>query len=196
MGRIGTLPSVPEELVGEVLATSWSIADTNRDPTLVVRARPGQLATACPSCRGRLLIDVVGELGEATPPNPRMLRPPSAAIRYATSVAEKTPLFVAAELLTWAPRRTLVVVDSEQRPLGVVTAAHVLSTVKGRSAQELAEVTVLDAATSGGPLLPNSSTLEAAARLLVREDRDFLIVVDEAGKLMGALLSTDILTSL
>ena len=117
-------------------------------------------------------------------------------MRHATSVLAETPLSVAAELLKSAPRRLLAVVDAEYRPLGVLTPTHVLKAVCGRTRDELSAVTSLEASTSGGSLLPGSARLESAARVLAGEDRDFSLVVDEQGKLLGALMATDILSAI
>lgn len=192
MGRIGRLPSVPEEFVADVVSTSWSLAPTNPDPKLVVRAQPGELATQCPSCHSRLLIDVIGTADDAHYQRRALEAPVSSAMRHATQIAEDAPLSTAAELLSLSPRRMVVVVDQRHRPLGVLTHAHVLAAIKSHSRDQLSTVSALQAASSA-PLLPARARLDAALRVLAREDRDFVLVVDEAGTLMGVLLSTDVL---
>ncbi len=192
MGRIGSLPSVPEEFVGDVMSTSWSLANTNRDPKLVVRAEPGQLATQCPSCHDRLLIDVVGTPSDAVYQRRALDAPVSSAMRYATQIAEDASLARAAELLGFSSRRVVVVVDPQHRPLGVLTPSQVLAAVKQYPRERLSTLSALHVASSV-PLLPARARLDAALRVLAREDREFALVVDDAETLMGVLLSMDVL---
>ena len=188
---------MPDEYVDDVVSTSWSLANTNRDPTIVVRARPGQLATQCPSCRARLLVDVIGDPSEDTSDAGRewLALPAADAMRHVAQVAVDAPLSAAATLLGMSPRRLVAVVDHAHHPLGVVTSTQLVAAVKNRARDELSGLTALDVATSSGPLLPARTPLRTCAQLLTREDRDFLLVVDTAGTLLGVLLSTDVLSA-
>lgn len=194
MARIGSLPSVPEEFRGDVVSTSWSLANTNRDPKLVVRAEPAELATQCPSCHNRLLINVVGT-NEAARQQKALDARVGSAMRHATQIADDAPLSTAAELLTASSRRVIVVVDPRHRPVGVLTSTQVLAAVKSYPRDQLSTVSALQVATSSGPLLPAHLRLDAALRVLAREDREFVLVVDSAGVLMGVLLPTDVLNA-
>lgn len=193
MGRIGSLPSVPEEFVGDVMSTSWSIATTNRDPKLVVRAEPGELATQCPSCHDRLLIQVIGTVNDPVYQRRALEAPVSSAMHPVTQIDEDASLSTAAELVSLSPRRMVVVVDTQHRPLGVLTSNQVLAAVKKYPRDQLSTLSALEASVSSGPMLPARARLDAALRVLAREDRDFVLVVDDAGTLMGVLVSTDVL---
>ena len=193
MGRIGSLPSVPEEYVGDVMATSWALANTDRDPRIVVRAEAGELATQCPSCHDRLLIDIVGTrtAQDAAYFRDALEAPVSSAMRHATQIAEDAALSTAAELLVTAPRRMVVVVDPRHRPRGILTSAQVLAAVKQYSRDQLSTASALQAAIPSEPVIPARARLDFALRVLTREDRDFVLVVDDAGALMGALRATE-----
>ena len=193
MGRIGSMPSVPDEFVANVSATSWALTNTERDHTIVVRAEQGQLVTDCPSCRCRLVIDVVGR-SNGGPRSQNHASSVGTVMRFATPVAAGTPLAAATELLADVQRRILAVVDDARRPLGVLTSAQLLFVAHSHTADELVNMTALDASSPGGALLPETTRLDVAARELEREDRDFALVVDADGTLVGVLLATDFLS--
>jgi predicted transcriptional regulator len=191
MARIGRLPSVPDELMSDVLSTSWSIANTNRDPKLVVRATPGEFVTGCPSCHAKLVIDVLGIPADDAKQTSTL----RSLIRHVTSVAAHTPLTNAAELLSSSTRRLLAVVDTEHRPIGVLASTHVIAAVKYRNRDALVRVTCLEAS-SEAILLPATTTIKMAANAFVRNEWEFVLVVDDGGRLLGAVLAADLLTAL
>jgi len=198
MGRIGSMPSVPDDLVHDVASTSWSLAKTGRDHSIAIDgATPGQFSAECPACTAKLLVNVTGGLSMAAPTgseHQRWQMPVSRVLRYATQIAPETSLRVAAELLSWPARRVLVVVDTEARPLGVLSSVHLVEAMAGPLRADLDRARAIDVATSGGPLMPEKTTLASAARWLVRDDRDYALVVEAGGKLSGLLLAADLLS--
>ncbi|MBK8999965.1 MAG: CBS domain-containing protein [Myxococcales bacterium] len=164
MGRIGSMPSVPDQFRGEVQATSWWLGDTwpgvSPHPDEAGTAEAGALARRPPVARADAPLDLIArELGD-----------PAATV--------------------------VVVVDDDDRPLGVVTAAHVLRCVRRRSRAELARATALDAATSGGAFIPATTSLKIAARMLTNDERPLGVVIDEGGRLIGVLTATAMLRAL
>lgn len=162
MGRIGSLPSVPEELLADVQATSWWLGDTWPG----VSPESGEGDEACARTLAR---------------RPVTLRPDAALTRVAREL-EDTSL--------------VVVVDEMERPLGVLTPAHVLRAVGRLSRDELANAKALDATTSGGAFIPESCSLAVAARMLADDDRAFGVVVDADGRLVGTLSASSLLRAL
>lgn len=197
MARIGSMPSVPDEYVEDVAATTWSIANTHRDRAVVLCVESsGQYSLQCPCCRESMLVDVVESALRAGARGAQVAgddAPVRSILRFVTCVSATTPLAAAAALLASPGRRLVAVIDAERNPLGVVTPAHVLGAVKDRSLAELSALSALDVATSGGSLLPASTKIRVAAALFARDERDFALVVDSAGKVEGVVLATDFL---
>ncbi len=116
--------------------------------------------------------------------------------RFPTVVSAKTPLTRAAELLVRPGCGVLVVVDERRRPLGVVTAADALALARRLSPARFDFATALDAASSGGRFVPESSTLTAVHASLLDENREFFVVVDRDGRLSGIITAMDVLEAL
>lgn len=196
MTHAQSLPLFPEECSEDVLSGSWPIPRTLRDPTLVVRAIPGQFVTGCPSCHSRLVIDIIRTAGNSeAPAGPSAHSSVGSVLRHVTHVVAGTPLEAAAELLQSSARRLLAVVDSNLRPLGVLTANDVLAAAQGHTREEFAALTADRAASPARSLLTATERLDAVQRAFVRDDTDFALVVDDTGKLVGVLLATDILAA-
>ena len=195
MARIGSMPSVPDEFVGEVVATNWTFANTHRDRAVVLCVEsPGQFSVECTGCGESMMVDVVETaLRAGSSKVERADAPVSSILRFVTCVSATTPLAAVAQLLAIPGRRLVAVVDAERQPLGVITPAHVLNAAKDRSRAELSVLSALDVATSGGSLLPRGTVIRVAAELLSRDDRDFALVVDPSGKLEGVVLAVDFL---
>jgi CBS domain-containing protein len=187
MGRIDSMPTVPD-LMADVLTSHFSLV--HRDTLPEADARAIQIShdatmARCPACDQWLAIEMV--------PAPRSLDTPILELlRLATTVVAETPLQKVVELLVAGSRRIIVVVDETYQPLGVVTARHVLAAVQRHHVLEVSTLTALDAATSGGAFLPARSTLETALRRFAEDDRDFLVSVDEHGRLSGVLMACDL----
>jgi CBS-domain-containing membrane protein len=187
MGRIESMPTVPE-LVTDVLTSHFSVVHRDTlpelEPRLLQVSHDATLAR-CPACDQWLAIEM--------PAEPRSLDTPVVELlRLATTVAAETPLQRVVELLVAGSARIIVVVDETYQPLGVVTAKHVLAAVQRHHVLEVSSLTAIDAATSGGAFLPARSTLQAALRRFAEDDRDFLVSVDEHGKLSGVLMACDL----
>jgi CBS-domain-containing membrane protein len=185
---MGSLPSVPDEFARDVLQTSWSIVQTNPDPTLVVRAVPGQFITGCPSCHNRLVIDVI----RSADPGSRSLL---SSLRHVTCIVQSTPLAAAAELLASSVRRMLAVVDHDRRLMGVLSPSDVLAAARDRTRDELSTLTAQAAVAPTRMVLRADTALDAAMRAFVRDDSDYALVVDEGGRVLGVLLATDVLAA-
>lgn len=116
--------------------------------------------------------------------------------RFPTVVTADTPLTRAAELLVRPGSGVLVVVDERRRPLGVVTPADALAAARRLSPGRFECATALDAASSGGRFVPESSTLRAVHAALLDENREFFLIVDADGRLGGIVTAMDVLEAL
>jgi len=196
MTRSATLPTFlddDDDERDETVSSSWSIP---------AEGRPREFSVRCPECDAELF---VSRRTPSTPPESGVRplsfevcweAPVEKAVRYATSVAENTPLSALPELFLRTMARVLVIVDERRRPLGVVSPSHVLRAVGDRPKEELDGITALDISTSGGALLPERSTLRTAAKRLSVEDREYIVVITEDGRLAGLLTPSDVIAAL
>ena len=175
MGRIGSLPSVPNEFLDDVVATSWSITT---DAGIALDSGHGD-----PSAEA-----VLREL--------KWDAPSGHFVRFVTTTSPETPFSSLPDLLLETSAQVVVIVDESHRPLGIVTPAHVLRAVRDQPTEELAKLSALDVATSGGALLPETTSLRIAARRLREEDREFMPVVAEGGTLVGIITANDLLIAI
>jgi len=114
-------------------------------------------------------------------------------MRPATFVAESVPLSEISELFVTTGARLVVVVSPDQKPLGVVTPTHVLRALKRHADRKIDELHALEAATSGGAMLPDSTPLSVAVKLLTDQDRDFCVILGNDGRAVGVVVATDVL---
>ena len=61
---------------------------------------------------------------------------------------------------------------------------------------DLNEARAIDVATSGGAMLPDTTPVAMAVRLLAEQDRDFCVVIGGGGRAVGIVLAADILDGL
>jgi CBS-domain-containing membrane protein len=120
--------------------------------------------------------------------------PAEIVMRYPNCVNEDTPLEGIPELFLNSTARALVVVDERQRPRGIVTPAHLLRAAKFSSKETLHGATVRDVATSCSSL-PDSASLRAAAHFFVSQDKNYLVIVNDQGSVVGMLTAADVLNA-
>lgn len=184
MARPSTMPTVPDDVMLDGVSRSWSCAgievDRNQRPAHASFASEDACARAShvQSPSGYVQADVSGRtVGEV--------------MRLPTKFPEHAPLAAAVELFADGRVRLAVVVTKQNKPLGVVTPAHVLRIVK-RSFGRLGGVTVLDAATSSGAFLTDTTSIRDAAERFATDDLDALVVVSRDGILVGVLMACDL----
>ncbi len=169
MARLGSMPTIPEEYFDDVVATTWSLPT---EPKPMVPERRG----------GR---DTLRDLDWDTPI--------ARLVRHVTHVSSKTSLAVVREVFRRSPRtRVIAVTDENLCPLGSISPRDLVQ-AELVLPFDVESVTALDAAAEVGMSLPETTSLRAAARVLLEREADFLLAVDEAGRLAGAILSTDLL---
>jgi CBS domain-containing protein len=113
-------------------------------------------------------------------------------MRLPTKFSEHAPLAAAAELFASGRIRLAVVVTKQNKPVGVLTPAHVLRIVTGLSFDRLGALTVFEAATSGVAFLTDTTSIRDAAERFATEDLDALVVVSCDGTLAGVLMACDL----
>ena len=192
MARPNSLPTFPDPFDDDT-SSDWYDEDLPGSRSFSVR---------CPECDAELFVN---RIPQSAPPESgvRSLSyevcweaPVEKAVRYATSVAENTPLSALPELFLRTTARVLVIVDERRRPLGVVTPIHVLRAVGEHTGHDLNAISALDISTSGGALLPERSTLRTAARRLSTEDREYIVVITDEGRLAGLITPSDVIAAL
>lgn len=100
------------------------------------------------------------------------------------SVGSETPLSSIVGRLEAAPLGFLVVVDASMRPVGVVTAAHLIGEVAGHGRESLGQLTALDVMAKGVDCMNADAPLEQVAATFAKTDRPFVAVCD-GDALMG-----------
>jgi CBS domain-containing protein len=89
---------------------------------------------------------------------------------------DKTPVVSAARTMTQAGWRSIVVVDSRGKPLGVITGNDLMR-FAGRNVDEL--VTVSDVMNRNLITIDMNASLQQAADLMIREHKHRVIVIDK-----------------
>lgn len=175
MARMESMPTWPDDLRSTAARASWSVDSNPPAPAiaqLLERLRPPAVSSE--------LLD----------------QPVAAIMRHPTCLPGEASLARGLERLIAEASPVVVAVDERGRPLGIVTAAHVLRSVQATERERISALTVLDAATSGGAFLTERSTLRSAARRFATEGRELLVVVAPDGITAGVVLASDVLHAL
>jgi CBS domain-containing protein len=185
VARLNSMPTVPDDMMLEGVPRSWSRLRIEADRSEQSARASSEsedayaIASQLQTPSEYLQADVTGRtVGEV--------------MRLPTKLPERAPLAAAAELFANGRVRLAVVVTEENKPVGVLTPAHVLQIVKERSFDRLGTVTVLEAATSGGAFLKNTTSIRDAAERFATDDLDALVVVSSDGTLAGVLMACDL----
>jgi predicted transcriptional regulator len=184
VARLNSMPTVPDDVMVDGVSRSWSCleiqAERTEHPAADSESRDAfTIASKMQSPTGYVRANVSG-------------RTVAEIMRVPTKLSEGATLAGAAELFASGRIRQAVVVTKENKPIGVLTPAHVLRTVKERSSDQLGNVTVLEAATSGGAFLCDTTSIREAAERFATDDRDALVVVARDGSLAGVLMACDL----
>jgi CBS-domain-containing membrane protein len=185
MARLSSMPTVPDDVMLDDASRSWSCpgveAERYRHPARAhAEAADGvAMSSDLQSPSSVVRADATG-------------RTVAEVMRLPTKLSEHAPLAAAADLLASGRVRLVVVVTKQDKPVGVVTPAHVMKILKECSFDRLGRITALEAATSGGAFLADTTSIRDAAERFATEDRDALIVVSSEGTLAGVLMACDL----
>jgi CBS domain-containing protein len=185
MPRQSTLLTVPNDVMLDGLSRNWSCAAIEAGPTQHPAALGSEPADEFAGTSPERLVT---EHVQATAAG----RTVGEIMRLPTKFSEHAPLVAAAEVFAGGRTRLAVVVTKQNKPLGIVTPAQVLRIVKERSFDRIPSVTVLEAATSGGAFLTDTTSIRDAAERFATEDQDALVVVSRDGILAGVLMACDL----
>ncbi|MEM1872989.1 MAG: CBS domain-containing protein [Acidilobaceae archaeon] len=86
----------------------------------------------------------------------------------------------------------LVVVDDDEKPVGVLTLSDIARVIMLGSERELDEILVREVMSKPPVVIEESKTLKTAARLMLKHKIGGLPVVDEEGALVGIVTRTDL----
>jgi CBS domain-containing protein len=167
VARLNSMPTVPDDVMVDSASNTWSCPG-------IVAAR-----TEHSEPPGYVRANVTG-------------RTVAEIMRLPTKLSEDASLAAAAELFASGRVRQAVVVTKENKPIGVLTPAHVLKLVNEYSCDQLGNVTAFEAATSGGAFLSDTTSIRDAAERFATDDRDALVVVSRDGALAGILMACDL----
>lgn len=105
------------------------------------------------------------------------------------TLAAETPVDEAAGAMVEAGIKSLVVIDDDCRPVGILTSTDVLRAVAEGTTDE---ATVADYTTTDIVTTSPDATLGEVAALLLEEGINHLPVTDEGGEAIGMLSETDL----
>jgi CBS domain-containing protein len=185
VARLNSMPTVPDDVMVEGASNTWSCLGTaaarTEHPTPPGSGTGDAVKMVSPmqSPTGYVRANVTG-------------RTVAEIMRLPTKLSEDASLAAAAELFAGGRVRQAVVVTKENKPVGVLTPAHVLRLAKECSCDQLGNVTAFEAATSGGAFLSDTTSIREAAERFATDDRDALVVVSRDGTLAGILMACDL----
>jgi len=188
MARLSSLPTIPDDVALQDLMVGWSLdvvepdswpdGTQSRDIGRVDNgaspgARPGERAEpGAGRTNQQLFVD-------------KLMRTPAI-------LSEHASLGAGAKLFADGIDGPVVIVSDENKPLGILTPAHVLRMVSEHPAEELEHVRLRDMATTNGPLLAQNTPLCDAAERFAARGCDSLVVVKPDGELAGVLMARDV----
>ena len=90
--------------------------------------------------------------------------------------------------------RRLVVIDEQEKPIGILTASDILSALMGRyQSVPLDSILVGDVMSRDVITIEPTKSIKTAAKLMIKHNIGGLPVVDPTGKLIGIITKTDML---
>ena len=90
--------------------------------------------------------------------------------------------------------RRLVVIDDEERPIGILTATDIAEALLGRyQARPLDSILVREVMTRDVVTIEPTKSIKTAAKLMLKHNIGGLPVVDATGRLIGIITKTDLL---
>jgi signal-transduction protein with cAMP-binding, CBS, and nucleotidyltransferase domain len=113
-------------------------------------------------------------------------------MRTPAVLSEHASLGAVAKLFADGMEGPVVIVSDDNKPLGILTPAHVLRMVNERPPEELEQVNLRDLTTTSGLLLEQNSPVRDAAEHFAAKDCDTLVVVKPDGELAGILMARDL----
>jgi signal-transduction protein with cAMP-binding, CBS, and nucleotidyltransferase domain len=113
-------------------------------------------------------------------------------VRTPAVLSDHASLGAVAKLFADGMEGPVVIVSEDNKPLGILTPAHVLRMVNERPAEELEQVHLRDVTTMSGLLLEQNSLVCDAAERFAANDCDTLVVVKPGGELAGILMARDL----
>jgi CBS domain-containing protein len=159
-------------------------------------------------------VDILKAMGEAYPPPP-VSGPPLPGGAHTVgdlmrsdvyAVAVDAPLGEALDAVTASPLNRAIVIDAEQRVVGIVTdadllarldpgdRANILQALMGRGRSNTAAKAVARDVMHSPPVtVERNASIEEAARRMVEARLKVLPVIDEGGRLLGAVDRSDLL---
>ena len=113
-------------------------------------------------------------------------------MRTPAALSEHASVGAVAKLFADGIEGPVVIVSDDNKPLGILTPAHVLRMVSERPPEELEQVRLRDMATTNGPLLAQNTPVCDAAERFAAKGCDSLVVVNPDGELAGVLMARDL----
>ena len=173
MARLSSLPTIPEDAALQELWVGWSL-DVVEPGTRPDRTPYRDTASADSAVAPANLESCVSNL-----------------MRTPVTLSEHASLGALARLFALGTEGPVVIVSDENKPLGILTPAHVLRMVNRRPPEELEHVRLRAVAMPSGLLL-QTTPLRDAAELFAAGDSDTLVVVNPSGELAGVLVARDL----
>jgi predicted transcriptional regulator len=187
VARLSTMPTIPDDAALQDLMIGWSLdvvePGSRPDPT-----RPRDTARADDSAsvglraEERVRSSVLA--GNQQLCVEELLRTPAV-------LSEHASLSALAKLFALGAEGPVVIVSDENKPLGILTPAHVLRMVNRRPPEELEHVR-LRAIAMPSRLVAQTTPVHEAAALFAAENCDALVVVKPDGALAGVLMARDL----
>jgi CBS domain-containing protein len=175
-----------------------------------------ELKVDCPSCGEAILVDAndAKVLGAALGWQPireeARVRPPgldeardvrerhieSVMRTDAPSVRSTTAIGLLPELFEQSGAPCVVVVDEEERPLGVVSPLDLFREVGTHGPGSIAGLKLLDVSKTQVLYLRTDTRVSSALRLFAEQNPEFIVAVNDAGKFAGVVSPADLLAFL
>jgi CBS domain-containing protein len=160
------MPTIPDDVALQELMVSWSL-DVVEPGAQSERAKPDAGRT------------------NQQPSVDKLMRTPA-------TLSERASLGAGAKLFADGIEGPVVIVSDDNKPLGILTAAHVLRMVSESPAEALEQVRLRQMVTTSGPLLAQNTPICDAAERFAASGSDSLVVVKPDGELAGVLMARDV----
>ncbi len=175
-----------------------------------------ELKVVCPSCGESILVDAndthllgaalgwqpIREDVHPRPAEPEATRDvrerhiESVMRTDAPSVQSTTAIGLLPELFEHSGAPCVVVVDDEQRPLGVVSPLDLFREVGTHGPGSIAGLRLLDVSKTRVIYLRTDTRVSSALRLFAEQNPEFIVAVNDAGKFAGVVSPADLLAFL
>jgi CBS-domain-containing membrane protein len=108
-------------------------------------------------------------------------------------VHESTGLSALPDLFAKSRAPAVVLLDTDEKPMGAVTPVDLFGALAQHGPVSLADIGMRDAANARVVYLRSDTRISSALRLYASERPEFILVVDETGRLTGLVSPTELL---